>query len=362
MINKVPRAHRQRDVASLRRRLVFPVLLNAWPLLLLVSQKALVPFGMLLAGLGTRAARRDALIAAVLIVIGGTALAAQVDNEYGLAHFVGYALFILSVPLINTGVRASRSQLVRWVAILSVVNAVLAFGFYAFEIDLTNYRGLNRIIGDDDETHRVYFEATSLLAVFSVSSFRRRSLRWLCIAIVAIYALFLARSVFVVLLFLLNRYAYHVLHGSIQRRLATFAALLFAALSGPFLINALRPDFALSVAVKLLQFDHIFAHSIGWLNGAGWGYVIDEIINSPDQPYQVEMQLPMLVLQMGAFGFAAYAVGVLVLVRSISTSESAAWLRWLTYMAVGFINPWMLIPSWYLTVSLMYDSLESRRK
>src|SRR5436309_1733847 len=165
-------------VSPRRRELVFPLLLNTWPVLLLISQKALLPVGLLLNGAGTRTYRRELLIAVAMLTGGAAILILQRPNEYALNHYVGYGLFVLSVPLINLASRGAKHQLLRGLAILSVVNCVLAFVAYFVEIDLSGFRGLNRIIGQDYDTHRVFFETTSLLAVFSPSYIRRTALRW----------------------------------------------------------------------------------------------------------------------------------------------------------------------------------------
>jgi hypothetical protein len=134
--------------------------------------------------------------------------------------------------------------------------------------------------------------------------------------------------------------------------------LLAIAIVAPALVAVARPDFALSVGIKLVQLQTILTYPTPLLTGHGWGYVIDSIVNSPDQPYQVEMQLPMLVLQAGSLLVLAYAAGMLSLFRSVSGSWSATWLRFGTYFLIGFANPWLLLPSWYLTVALMYRQFD----
>lgn len=340
------------------RLLIFPLLLNVWPLLLLVSQKALVPFGLLLLGPGSRRTRSNFVSAMALLSVGGLLLTTQSSNAFSIQHFVGFALFVLSVPLINAAVRTSRPALINWLSVLSTCNAALAFGFYFLEIDLSQFRGLNRIIGDDDATHRVFFETTSLLAVFSVSFLRHRVIRWFCVAIVAAYALLLAKSIFVVLLFLLNHLAPRMVSGSLTSRIATATAFILVLVGAPALVALARPDFALSIGIKALQFDAVLKDSSPLLTGHGWGYAIDEIVNSRDQPYQVEMQLPMLLKQVGLIVVLSLAAFILSMFISISGTWRATSLRIATYFAIGFANPWLFIPSWYLTVALMYRQFD----
>lgn len=341
----------------------FPLLLHVWPLLLLMSQKTLTPLGLVLvsAGGGTKRFHRDMLVAVVMIGVGAFMLLFQSPNEYAVAHYTGYALFVLSVPLVNAAVVQDRIQLIKGLALLSVFNSLMALIVYFLAIDLSAFRGLNRIIGDDGATHRVYYETASLLAVFSAQSIRRKALRWLCIAIVAAYALLLARSVFVILLFLINRYLYRVFQGSRLQRIMTVLIILMIGIVGPIITLLLRSDLELSLGIKLLQFNEILEDASPAMSGSGWGYVIDAIINSPDQAYQVEMQLPMLFRQIGWAGMSAYTAGMFLLIRSVSGSLGCAVLRWLTYLVIGFNNPWLLIPSWYMTVCLMYSQFERRK-
>jgi hypothetical protein len=344
------------------RVLLFPLLLHVWPLLLLMSQKALTPLGLLLASAGgTRQFRRDMLVATAMVGIGALTLLLQRPNEYAVAHYVGYALFVLSVPLINAAALQDRARLIQGLALLSLFNSLMAFVVYGLAIDLSAFRGLNRIVGDDDETHRVYYETASLLAVFSVQFIRGKVLRWLCVAIVAAYALLLARSVFVILLFLLNRYLHRAVHGTLLQRMATIAIIVVVAIVGPIITLLLRSDLELSLGIKLLQFNEILEDPSPAFTGSGWGYVIDAIVNSPDQEYQVEMQLPMLMRQIGWGGVLAYVAGMFLLIRSVSANLGCAVLRWLTYLAIGFNNPWLLIPSWYMTTCLMYLQLDRKK-
>jgi hypothetical protein len=137
--------------------------------------------------------------------------------------------------------------------------------------------------------------------------------------------------------------------------------IIAIAVAGPVLTLILRSDLHLSLGIKLLQFNEIWEDASPAIVGSGWGYVIDAIINSPDQAYQVEMQLPMLFRQIGWGGVLVYAVGMLLLIRSISGNFGSAVLRWLTYLVIGFNNPWLLIPSWYMTVCLMYYQFDRRK-
>jgi len=340
--------------------LVFPLLTHAWPLLLLVSQKALVPLGLVLAGAGTPTYRRDLAVVAALLAAALLGFALQQPSEHGQAHLIGYALFLLAVPLINLAVRTNPDRLIHGLAWFSVLNALLAFVFYFAQIDLSGFRGLNRIIGDDDLAHRVYFESTSLVAVFSAASFRPRWLRAAATLLVLAYAVLLAKSVFVLTLFALNLMLPTLLRASLPRRMLVLLLVATLAVLGPLAVAVLRPDVALSIGIKLLQFQFIVDAYGSSLLGAGWGTVIDEIVNSEEQPYQVEMQLPMLLHQIGPAGVAAYGAGLALLMRSASATAGVAGLRWLVCLAIGFNNPWLFVPSWYLTCVLLFKRMEQR--
>jgi hypothetical protein len=358
-----PRRRGQRAMQARRPRralALFPWLLNFWPLLLLVSQKALVLPALVLVGPLDARYRRDLLWALLLLANGALILLVAPANEFASVHFIGYALFVMAMPLINAALREDATRVLHGLAWLSAFNALLAWFFYFAAVDLAAFRGLNRIVGEDDATHRVYFESSSLLAVFTLTAFGRRWLRLLALAVVLGYAFFLARSVFVVALMLLNVALPWILRGRFLQRLGWLSLLALALIAGPLLVAALRPDVALSLGIKLLQFEVIAADTVPRWLGQGWGYVIDEIINSPEQPYQVEMQLPMLVNQVGWIGVAMHAVCSWALLRAVSGSALVTTLRWGTYLAIGFNNPWLFIPSWYLTCCLLFRRMEAR--
>lgn len=341
--------------------LIFSLLTHFWPLQLLLSQKALVPVGLLFTASANRRYVRDLLMALVLCALGGVLLAAQPSNPTGGAHYLGYVMFMLAVPVLNHAIRQRPDALLAGLAWFSVFNAAMGLVVYGLEVDLSSFRGLNRIIDDDGVVSRVYFETTSLLAVFSLSSIRRPLLRLLCFAIVAAYAVYLAKSVAVIALYLFNQ-AYPVLVArSWRARIGVFFLVALFAGLGVASLPFLRPDLTLSLAVKAKQFAEIVQDPSPLLWGSGWGYTITEIVTNDTQEYQVEMQLPMLVRQIGLFGVAANLIGIYVLIRSASRSHGSAFVRWCIYWVIGFNNPWLFIPSWYLTCMLSARTPERRR-
>lgn len=356
------RLQQQTIVAPIRLtdgRLIFPILINFWPIVLIASQKLLVPVGLVTLDYGRNGARNDLLVVLGMLIIGTISLV-TLPTEYAVGHFVGYALFLLAIPPFNLAIRQARVPLIKWLSILSIFNSAMALIIYFLAIDLSSFRGLNRIIDSNGDSTRVYFETTSLLAVFSVNFIRQIWLRYICIAIVSFYALFLGKSVFVVLLFFANRYAASFFRGRLRDQLLIVLGILMVAVIGPLIVAALRPDFALSLGIKLLQFARIINDPTPLWTGGGWGYVIDKIAGSPDQPYQIEMQLPMLMVQIGLIQLVIFAACMLLLFSWISHDRRALLARFLTYFAIGFSNPWMFIPSWYLTVALMYSNLDKK--
>lgn len=343
-----------------RGRLLFPVLINFWPLVLFASQKLLVPIGLVTLDYGRMGARNDLIIVLGMMLAGAITLV-LLPTEYAVAHFIGYALFLFSIPSINLAIRQARDPLIKWLSIFSVFNSTMAFVVYFLSIDLSSFRGLNRIIDSNGESTRVYFETTSLLAVFTVKFIKQTWLRFLCIGVVGAYAIILGKSVFVVILFICNRYAERFFLGRLRDQILIVLGVLLIAVVGPLAVAALRPDFALSLGIKLLQFSRIANDPTPLLTGGGWGYFIDEIAGSADQPYQIEMQLPMLVIQIGLAQVMIFAAGIFVLLSWVSVGRRALWARLLTYFAIGLSNPWMFIPSWYLTVALMYHDVDRNK-
>lgn len=340
--------------------LLFPTLLNFWPMLLLVSQKAFVPLGLLLAAGGTRAYRNDLAVVSALVGLATLTLMMQRPNDYSVDHWIGYVLFMLAIPLVNEAVRKDAGRVLHWLSVLSVLNAVLALCIFELAIDLSSFRGLNRIVGNDDLTHRVYFEGTSLIAIFSVARFRRPWVRLIATMLVFFYVVLLAKSVFVFTLWILNQIVPFIARRNWLNRTAAILAIAVLGSVSPMVVAALRPDIALSVGIKMFQISTLMTEGTQGPFGAGWGFVVDEIVTSPEQPYQVEMQLPMMFIQLGIMGATAHALGLWFLVRAASRTKGVATLRWAIYMVVGFNNPWLLVPSWYLTSILMFHLLENQ--
>lgn len=168
----------------------FPLLTNIWPLLLLVSQKVFVLPSLALVGVGDAAYRRDIMIAASITLIGVLVYLEQFPNFFDQAHLLGFIPFVLSMPLVNYATRYNPTQLRRWLTYLTLFNVALSVYILVSNIDLYGFRGLNRIESTDGVTNRIYFESSSLAAVFLLSTFHNRVLRLVTLAAVLMYVVF----------------------------------------------------------------------------------------------------------------------------------------------------------------------------
>lgn len=338
----------------LLRSFAFPLLTNLWPVLLFVSQKAFVVPAILLAGFGDDRYRRDLILALIGSFVGLLVYQTQFPGPYDQAHLLGFILFIWSVPLINRATRLDAIALRRALTWLTLFNVVMGMFLLVSNIDLYGLRGLNRVVGTDGETHRVYFESSSLAAVALATTFRRRWLQIVTMLGVFVFTIFIARSVFVVLLLGLNIAFPYIVRSTPATKILSF--LVAATLLYVFFLYlpVLRPDVELSLRAKQFQFDIILGSlDYGW-SGLGWGTFIPALASDPDQPYQIEMQLPMLLLQLGIPALIGFLGVMLALFFSADRNKGLALLRFAIYTLIGFNNPWLFVPSWFLTCQLLF--------
>jgi hypothetical protein len=337
----------------LTRIFALPVATNLWPLLLFVSQKAFVIPGLVLVGFGDAAYRRDVLIALVASVCGLLVYMTQFQNAYDQVHLIGFLLFIWSVPVLNHATRFDAIGLRRILTYLTLFNVVMGFFLLVTEIDLYGLRGLNRVVGADCETHRVYFESSSLAAVALATTFRRRWLQVAVVVSVLAFMIFVARSVVIVVLLAANFSLPYILKST------PAVKIMIAIISVAFLyvlyiyLPILRPDVDLSLRAKQFQFDVILGSLDGW-SGLGWGAYLPALSSDPEQPYQVEMQLPMLLLQLGPLALATLILSIWVHFANCAERQWLALSRFAIFMAIGFNNPWLFVPSWFLTCQLLF--------
>lgn len=340
---------RKSDLAAL-----FPAALNFWPILLFISQKALPPIWLILIAGGDRQYRRDWGIVLIAIASAILLYILQIKNEFSQIHLVGYITFLISIPIINYAIRKDAAKVLYVVAYVSVINAIIGITIYISDFDMTAFRGLNKMVGNDGAIHRVYFESASLLSIFTLHAFRKMWQRVTAAILVATYALFLAKSFVVIALFAVNTTVLRLSSSNLKQRVATIGiAAIITMIAIPF-IQQWRPDILLSLGAKWEQLTTILNYQTNVDIGLGWGYVIDSLVNNVDQPYQIEMQLPMLFVQTGVIGTSSLLITMYLLQSSTRESIFISTMAFAIYIAIGFNNPWLLIPSWYLTTALLF--------
>jgi hypothetical protein len=126
--------------------------------------------------------------------------------------------------------------------------------------------------------------------------------------------------------------------------------LLFLNVLGFINWNSLvRADLLLSILYKAEQFLTII-NELGLNNiilGEGFGFFLKEFATDVNQPYQIEMQLPMLVLQLGLIHCTLLLTAMYFLFKSINIKYS--FLTTGLFFSVGIINPWLFLPTWLVT-------------
>jgi hypothetical protein len=219
---------------------------------------------------------------------------------------------------------------------------------------LYGFRGLNRIEGSDGVTYRIYFESASLAAISLLSTFRRRWLQLATLAAVAFFVVLIARSAVVMALLAANLVAPYILRSQPHVKVAAVVVAVGSAMLLFVYLPVVRPDIGLSLSAKQLQLQVILSLIPDNWSGWGWGAYIPYLSTDADQPYQIEMQLPMLLLQLGPAATAAILLLVLAMFMSGAEQSTRGYVRFVTYALIGFNNPWLFLPSWYLTCQLLF--------
>lgn len=135
--------------------------------------------------------------------------------------------------------------------------------------------------------------------------------------------------------------------------LAVVAALTMAVALYVYL-PVVRPDIYLSLQAKQFQLEVILSLMRDNWSGWGWGSYLPQLATDREQPYQIEMQLPMLMLQVGPIALAAILIMILGLFQSAADKSITGYARFAVYLLIGFNNPWLFVPSWYLTCQLLF--------
>lgn len=354
-LSSKPVQESKRDRGRLKQALAFafPLTTNMWPLLLFASQKVFVLPSLLLVGFGDRTYHRDIVISLFASLCGLLIFLTQTANGYEQPHFLGFLLFVWSIPPINYAVRMDAIALRRYLTYLTLFNVAMGFFLLLSNIDLYGLRGLNRVVGTDGEAQRVYFESSSLAAVVLTTTFKRRWLQIATILAVLCFMIFVARSVAIIFLIALNFSLPHLLKSTPLMKLILFMFCVAFIYILYIYIPIIRPDIELSLRAKQFQFDVILGSLDGW-SGWGWGSYLPPLSSDPEQPYQIEMQLPMLLLQIGPLALLAIFAATWLHFLNCSNRYYLAIIRLAVFMGIGFNNPWLFIPSWFLTCQLLF--------
>lgn len=334
--------------------LAFPLLTNFWPILLFVSQKTFVIPALILTGSGDTAYRRDLFIAAAISAVGLLVYALQYANPYDQAHLIGFLLFVWSMPTLNHVIRLDEKLLLRFLTYLTLFNTLMGFFLLVSNIDLYGLRGLNKVVGTDGITARVYFESSSLAAVVLLTSFKPRWMQLLTLVAVIAFVLLIAKSVAIVLLLGANLALPYIIRSSFSIKVAVAAAVVAIFTILYMYLLVLRPDVELSLQVKQFQLDIIIGSLQNLWSGWGWGTFYPQLASDPEQPYQIEMQLPMLLLQLGPLALGAIIILTAMMFLSTTKKQTLGIARFAVYLLIGFNNPWLFVPSWYLTCQLLF--------
>jgi hypothetical protein len=343
------------------RTFAFPMVTNLWPLLLFASQKVFVVPALIIVGLGDKSYRRDLAIAFLISLIGSVVYFTQFENAYSQIHLAGFALFVFSMPIINHSLRYDTVLLKRLLTYLTLFNALMGFYLLFSDVDLYGLRGLNRVEGTDGITYRVYFEASSLAAVFQIKSFRNRLVQIASLIAVAAFVVFVAKSIVIMGLLVLNLAAPFIIRSSAPFKISvgTVAIATFGLIY--FYLPLIRPDIDLSLRAKQFQLDIIIGLMPDNWTGWGWGAFLPQLSTDREQPYQIEMQLPMLLLQIGPIALGGILALIFALFMSAKDTFIRGAARFLIYALIGFNNPWLFVPSWYLTCQLLFRDDEPER-
>ena len=294
----------------------------------------------------------------ILLSIGACILLVQPPNKYEFEHFIGFAGFVVAVVLINLAAYTNQERLRRIISIGGLLNACLAIVVFYIHPNMHGLRGLNFIDNRYGVPTRFFIATTSLLAVVNFDFIKQKMLRYIFYFIVIFYLVELARSILVLLVLVSDKYLNTIMRASLVTKFAFFFAILVFGVLASIGILIYRPDLLLSAGFKLFQLETLSRYLDHIIFGYGWGFVIHLLATSPKQPYQIEMQLPMLVIQVGLIYVSLYLLWMYWMLRSVSETKVVAFARFITYSIVGFVNPWLFLPTWYLTSALLYRNIE----
>jgi hypothetical protein len=233
---------------------------------------------------------------------------------------------------------------------MNIVSLLVLYVIYFLEVDLSGFRGLNFIRGNDGDIHRFFVETSAFYLISDFQRLRNSVLRCLFWMATLFYFVFIAKITLLIVLFISLYFLKWFRLWPIITSFVGGGALLFFFDSG-YYVYFIREDLILSVLFKVDQFKEIIANfNLSHLMyGSGFGFYLSEFVTDISQPYQIEMQLPMLVLQIGLLNVLLIIIGFYFLFKSILAKRAVVGL--FLFLSVGFINPWLFLPVWFISVS-----------
>jgi hypothetical protein len=225
------------------------------------------------------------------------------------------------------------------------------------EVDLSSFRGLNFIRGTDGEVHRFFVETSALLLTSNFYVVRNKLFRLLFWVATLFYFMFIAKITLLIVLFISMQLSKYLRLFPVITIVFSVVAVMLIYLSG-FYLYFIREDLILSILFKIEQFNVIMSNfNLSHLIlGSGFGFYLSELVTDYSQPYQIEMQLPMLVLQLGLFNVLLFFMGFYFLFKSILVKRGA-FAGLFLFITIGFINPWLFLPVWFISVAIYTNLL-----
>lgn len=320
-----------------------------WGGLLFITQKSFFILGYL--GIKYKINTLISIYITMLLgLLGFSLIILSNNNEYSNQHLLGFGLFLISIPVINNLVRYHRKETLKWLSYVLILNSIMIFSVYVFGINLQQYRGLNTIFDKNNNLTRIFFESACLYAAYNFNLTASKKLNYALFAINFLVVVFAIKSILITILLILKNLN-PVFKNKIKDK-SRFGIIFFLVLIvvAVFISLTVRPDLFLSIATKYMQLELLTFEKVSAF-GQGWGYYITGLSSDLDQPYQIEMQLPMLFVQTG-YVFILFFI-IIIFCNIKNSKVDHPYFSLFLYLSVGFSNPWLFLPSWYILCLLI---------
>lgn len=330
---------------------------SVWPLFLFFSQKVLIPLKVFeLSGTKIKKSVSYLFLYGLLLWIVLTFnLLMFYSNTYATKHYLSFSFFLFFMVFLGYETKKPERKLfnLNLITGINFIVLLVAIALYYNNVDLSSYRGLNFISGSDDVIQRMFIETSSLLVISNFKSSSRK-FNILLICLTLFYIVVLNKSIFLITLLLYQI----ILQYNLDKYRKVLIVFLIIPISTififPDLILGLRGDLFLSLTFKLNQIVGI-VENIDMTNiffGHGLGYFLPEFATDKLQPYQIESQLSMLLLQIGIFGMFFYISFVYIYFKTVVPKNK--FKAFGMYLIIGLINPWLFLPTWLITTSYFF--------